>query len=63
MAGPLALAASPAVPLPVTIDTGWQLQDAAKVPEDGCGDCNGEVQAAELVCRYGAGDGADESGQ
>ena len=23
------------MPLPVTIDTGWQLQDAAKVPEDG----------------------------
>ncbi|HSY70428.1 MAG TPA: glycoside hydrolase family 2 TIM barrel-domain containing protein, partial [Edaphobacter sp.] len=35
MVGPLALAATPAVPLPVTIDTGWQLQDAAKAPEAG----------------------------
>ena len=35
MVGPLALAATPAVPLPVTIDTGWRLQDAAKAPEAG----------------------------
>jgi Exo-beta-D-glucosaminidase Ig-fold domain/Glycosyl hydrolases family 2/Glycosyl hydrolases family 2, sugar binding domain/Glycosyl hydrolases family 2, TIM barrel domain len=35
MVGPLALAAGPAVPQSVTIDTGWQLQDAAKVPEAG----------------------------
>jgi len=35
LAGPAALAASSSVPLPVTIDTGWQLQDAAKVPEGG----------------------------
>src|SRR5580692_10258238 len=33
--GPLALGASFALPLPVTIDAGWQLQDAAKVPEGG----------------------------
>jgi hypothetical protein len=35
MAGPVALAASSSVPLPLTIDAGWQLQDAAKVPETG----------------------------
>jgi hypothetical protein len=35
MGGSLALAASSSVPLPVTIAAGWQLQDAAKVPEAG----------------------------
>jgi beta-galactosidase/beta-glucuronidase len=35
MGGLSALAASSALPLPVTIDAGWQLQDAAKVPEAG----------------------------
>jgi hypothetical protein len=35
MAGPVALAASSSVPLPVTIGAGWQLQDAARVPEAG----------------------------
>jgi hypothetical protein len=35
MGGPLALGASSALPLPVTIDAGWQLQDAGKVPEAG----------------------------
>ena len=35
MAGSVALAASAPVPLPVTIERGWQLQDAAKVPEAG----------------------------
>src|ERR1700744_652320 len=35
MGGPLALGASSALPLPVAIDAGWQLQDAAKVPEAG----------------------------
>jgi glycosyl hydrolase family 2/Ig-like domain-containing protein len=35
MDGPLALGASSAQPLPVTIDAGWQLQDAAEVPEGG----------------------------
>jgi beta-galactosidase/beta-glucuronidase len=33
MAGSMALAASSSVPAPVTIGTGWQLQDAAKVPD------------------------------
>jgi beta-galactosidase/beta-glucuronidase len=31
--GSLALAASSSIPLPVTITAGWQLEDAAKVPE------------------------------
>jgi len=35
MGGSLALAASSSLPLPVTIGSGWQLQDAAKVPEAG----------------------------
>jgi Exo-beta-D-glucosaminidase Ig-fold domain/Glycosyl hydrolases family 2/Glycosyl hydrolases family 2, sugar binding domain/Glycosyl hydrolases family 2, TIM barrel domain len=35
MGGSVALAASYSLPLPVTIDTGWQLQDTAKVPEIG----------------------------
>jgi hypothetical protein len=35
MGGPLALAASSSLPQPVTIDAGWQLQDAAKVPQAG----------------------------
>lgn len=35
MGGPLAWAASSSLPLPVTIDAGWQLQDTAKVPEAG----------------------------
>jgi hypothetical protein len=35
MASPVALAASSSVSSPVTIDAGWQLQDAAKVPEAG----------------------------
>ena len=34
-AGSVALAANSSVPLRVTIDAGWQLQDAAKVPEAG----------------------------
>jgi hypothetical protein len=33
--GPVALAASSSLPQPVTISEGWQLQDAAKVPEAG----------------------------
>jgi len=35
MAGSVALAASAPVPLPVMIDAGWQLQDAAKVSDAG----------------------------
>jgi Exo-beta-D-glucosaminidase Ig-fold domain/Glycosyl hydrolases family 2/Glycosyl hydrolases family 2, sugar binding domain/Glycosyl hydrolases family 2, TIM barrel domain len=35
MVGPLALAANTSLPLPVTLDAGWQLQDAAKVPDAG----------------------------
>src|SRR5580704_10941132 len=35
MLGSLALAASSSLPQPVTIGAGWQLQDAAKVPEAG----------------------------
>src|ERR1700730_14358440 len=33
--GTVASAASSSLPLPVTISDGWQLQDAAKVPETG----------------------------
>ncbi len=33
MAGSVAMAASSSVPAPVTINAGWQLRDAAKVPE------------------------------
>jgi hypothetical protein len=33
--GSLALAAKPSLPPPMTIDAGWQLQDAVKVPEVG----------------------------
>ena len=35
MGGPLALAANTSLPQPVTIDSGWHLQDAAKVQEAG----------------------------
>ena len=35
MGGPLALAANSSLPQPVTIDAGWQLQDATKVQEAG----------------------------
>ena len=35
MGGPLALAANSSLPQPVTIDAGWRLQDAAKVPQAG----------------------------
>lgn len=35
MSGSLALAASSSLPQPVTIGSGWQMQDAAKVPEAG----------------------------
>src|SRR3984957_4937272 len=35
MGSSVALAASSFLPLPVTIDAGWQLQDSAKVPEAG----------------------------
>ena len=35
MGGSTALAASSSLPSPVTLDAGWQLQDAAKVPEAG----------------------------
>jgi hypothetical protein len=35
MGGSVAWAASSSLPLPVTIDAGWQLQDSAKVPEAG----------------------------
>jgi len=35
MGGAVASAASSSLPLPVTIDAGWQLQDASKVPETG----------------------------
>lgn len=35
MGGPLALGASSAQPLPVAIDAGWQMQDAAKAPGAG----------------------------
>jgi len=35
MGGPLALAANSSLPQPVTLDAGWQLQDAAKVQEAG----------------------------
>jgi hypothetical protein len=35
MGSSVALAASSSLPLPVTIDAGWQLQDSAKVPEAG----------------------------
>jgi hypothetical protein len=35
MPGASALAVNPSLPVPVTITTGWQLQDAAKVPEAG----------------------------
>jgi hypothetical protein len=52
MAGvPVALAASSSLPLQVTISDGWQLQDAAKVPEAG-----GMIAAAKYKSRgwYGA---------
>jgi hypothetical protein len=35
MGGPLALAANSSLPQPVTLDAGWQLQDAAKIQEAG----------------------------
>jgi hypothetical protein len=49
--GPVALAASSSLPLPVTISDGWQLQDAAKVPEAGA-----VIAAAKYKSRgwYGA---------
>jgi Exo-beta-D-glucosaminidase Ig-fold domain/Glycosyl hydrolases family 2/Glycosyl hydrolases family 2, sugar binding domain/Glycosyl hydrolases family 2, TIM barrel domain len=49
--GPVALAASSSLPLQVTISDGWQLQDAAKVPEAG-----GLIAAAKYKSRgwYGA---------
>jgi Exo-beta-D-glucosaminidase Ig-fold domain/Glycosyl hydrolases family 2/Glycosyl hydrolases family 2, sugar binding domain/Glycosyl hydrolases family 2, TIM barrel domain len=49
--GPVALAASSSLPLQVTISDGWQLQDAAKVPEAG-----GVIAAAKYKSRgwYGA---------
>ena len=43
MASSMALAASAPVPLPVTIDAGWQLQDAAKVTEAGVDDRIGSL--------------------
>jgi Glycosyl hydrolase 2 galactose-binding domain-like/Exo-beta-D-glucosaminidase Ig-fold domain/Glycosyl hydrolases family 2/Glycosyl hydrolases family 2, TIM barrel domain len=49
--GPVALAASSSLPPQVTISDGWQLQDAAKVPEAG-----GLIAAAKYKSRgwYGA---------
>jgi Exo-beta-D-glucosaminidase Ig-fold domain/Glycosyl hydrolases family 2/Glycosyl hydrolases family 2, sugar binding domain/Glycosyl hydrolases family 2, TIM barrel domain len=49
--GPVAFAASSSLPLQVTISDGWQLQDAAKVPEAG-----GLIAAAKYKPRgwYGA---------
>ena len=61
--GPVASAASSSLPLPVTISDGWQLQDAAKVPEAGAVIAAAKYKSRGWYARYRARNCVDEPGK